>query len=163
MCLHIVVLDMVDTSLTVTSAPRTLRLESTDIVVDVDASDVPASTDVDVDMAAAAGVPAVRGAMVGVASILDICIGLPACPMTACPVVSSGSGKGCGFWGGEGCRVGHFLAGRSGSEAHGGGRDKEMPCMRVLISEILVLFLYHRIRIASLMVNSTVLVASSIA
>ena len=90
MSLHIVVLDMVDTSLTVTSAPRTLRLGLTDIVVDieakgpasivididVEASDVLATTDVDVDMAAAAGVPAVGGAMVGAANTPDIRIRL---------------------------------------------------------------------------------------
>ena len=157
MCLHIVVLDMVGTSLAVTSAPRSLRLESTDIVGDVEASVVSASTDVDV--AAAAGVPAVRGAMVGVASTLEI--RLPACPMMACPVVSSGSGNGCGSWGGEGDRIGRSLAGKSGSEAHGGGRDKGMPYMRVLISEILVLFLNHRTRVASLMMNSRRLVPSS--
>ena len=69
MCLHIVVLDtVVGTFLAVTSALRSLRLESTDIVADVEASVASASTDVDV--AAAAGVSAVRGAMVGVASTL---------------------------------------------------------------------------------------------
>ena len=44
--------------------------------------------------------------------------------MTTCPVVSSGSEKGCGSRGGEGGRVGRSLAGRSGFEAHRGGRDK---------------------------------------
>ena len=51
MRLHIVVLDMVDTSLTATSAPRTLSLGSTDIVVDVEAKG-PASIVIDVDVEA---------------------------------------------------------------------------------------------------------------
>ena len=74
--------------------------------------------------------------------------------------VSSGSGKRRGFFGG-GTDVGSYLAGGRGSGAHRGGRDDGIHCMIVLISETLVLFLYHRTRVASLMVNSTRLVPSS--
>ena len=56
--------------------------------------------------------------------------------------------------------MGHSMAGGRGSVAHRGGREDGMCYMRVLFSEIPLLFLNHRMSVASLMVNSMRLVVS---
>ena len=61
----------------------------------------------------------------------------------ACPSVSTGSTSGCGCCGGGGGEEGRSLGGCSGSEAQTLGDGRERPCMRVLISLLLVVFLYH--------------------